>query len=320
MRAVAAPARGAAVGRGLAFAVAAAALAAGIALLSPAVLREAPVWVSLAAGALYLLAHGLRALRLAMLAVPLLGVSGRSAALLHLATAPVTLLLPLKLGELVRLHQLAVMSRQVANAVVVLVLDRMFDALLLIPIIILLAMTEPAFEVGAPVLVLTAAAAILSTIMVVLGPGVLGSLQRYIVIHHGNPRMLRRLPALDRLRRVTAEGAMVVRAQAAQLGLLSALIWTSELAAAWLFARFGASADGRSAGALLMDRLADASAALGLAGTDPALAASAGSGLLALLAIWPVALLLYFRRMGSEPRRRPPSVRAPIVDAGRHAR
>jgi len=287
-----------------------AAFAAGALLLAPRTLQAADARVALAAGAIYLAAHGLRAVRLAVLAGPLLGITARTAGLLHLVTAPLALLAPLKLGELFRLQQLAVTSGQLANSVLVLLLDRMFDALFLVPIMVALAVAHAPGEIEPATLWLTATAAVLPLVAVVLGPGLLAALQDYVVIHHLDPRALRLLPVLDALRRVTEAGALTARRQGLQLALLSVLIWGAELAATWLLARFVAGST-RDAGLLLTDRLVDLWGFLGGSGQDPALAASAAISLLALLLIWPIALLHYFRRVDFEPRRRRASAKAP---------
>ncbi len=270
-----------------------------------------PVWMTLAAMALYLLAHVLRALRLGIIAGPLLGASVRTTAALHFVCAPLVTLIPMKLGELVRLHQLWLIGRRLSGAVIALLIDRMLDATMLLGLLGWFALIgHPAIDQAHMVLVLTAAAVGLAGLVLVLGPSMLASLQRYVLIHHQSPALLRGLPMIDLLRRGADEGRVLVRRQGAPLLVISASIWMLELAAAAIFTTAVMDPGLRNPGLLLLARATQEWLIATSAGVDPAFAASAASGILVLLAVWPAAIWIYIRRIGAEPQRlrRPPNL------------
>lgn len=278
---------------------------AAAALVGPAAFGAAPVWATLAAMALYLTAHLLRAARLAIVASALLGVSARTTGLLHFATAPFVMLVPLKLGEGVRLHQLWVAGRRAPGAVIALLIDRTLDAVMLLALLISLSLSGQSLDGGAAtVLWLTGAAAAAAGVAFVIGPRACASLQRYVVVHHRRRTSLRGLPFIDTLRRSLTEGAALLRKQGAALLVISVLIWGMELAAAALFATWALTPELRDAGVLLVTRTTQEWRAATGAGVDPALAASAAASLLVLLAVWPVALYVYISRLDAEPLRR----------------
>ena len=153
-------------------------------------LPAATIWL---AALIYLASHVLRALRFALLSMDMLGISGRTAALMHFATAPFALVLPFKSGELLRLHQLWQLGGTAIYAVIVLLIDRMYDSLFLIPILLILLMQSSA----PPVLtLLTILAAFIPLVVVVIGPKLLSEVQRYVLVHHNNPRVLPMSPAI----------------------------------------------------------------------------------------------------------------------------
>lgn len=301
--------RGRAGRRHIAWALAAltvAALIGAVVTLAPAVTARATIAAAVMAGALYLAAHGLRAIRLAMLAVPLLGVSARTAALLHVATAPATFLLPLKIGELARLHQLWFAGKRASGAVIVLLLERMLDAVMLLSLFLwATAGGAPAHGGMAITMALTVAAVTIGAIVLLLGPSALASLQRYVVINHQSRHAIRALPLIDLLRLGIGDGAALMRRQGAQLLVVSALIWTLELLAAGLFVEWGGASALRETALLLLGRINQEWRALAGGAVDPAVAASASTSLMVLLLTAPAAIILYVRRLDWEPSRRP---------------
>lgn len=270
-----------------------------------------PVWGVLGPILLYLASHGCRAVRLALLATPILGTSGRSAALLQLVTAPAALLLPLKLGELVRFQQLHRLgaSRDWLLALIVLVLDRLMDAVLIVCLfgLVWLQANGPVALSGAVVLSI----AMLAAAVIVFGvlPGPLAMLQRYILVNHQAALPRRVLGVIDRLRNATGMGARQIAAQGGLVGLVSVAIWLLEFAAvALLFTALAAAAPeaaarhGSAAELLLVRTAAEWGALAGIV-DDPATRLSATLGLAALAAIWPLALHLYLQRRRLEPMR-----------------
>ena len=122
-----------------------------------AALASWPVQYLAPAAALYLASHGLRAVRLAIMAARILKLSARSGALVHLVTAP-AVVIPFKLGEVVRLHQLWYLGRSLPGAVLVLVVERFFDAAMLL---LLLAVVYAAQgPLGAEAVILFAATSV----------------------------------------------------------------------------------------------------------------------------------------------------------------
>lgn len=263
---------------------------------------DLPLLATIAACLVYLFSHVLRAMRLGLLSIDLLGVSGRTASLMHLATAPLTLVLPFKSGELLRWHQLWQLSGSAIYALIVLLIDRMFDSLFLVPMLCLLVMMETA---PPALVVLTLFVAIVPLVVLVVGPKLLTETQRYVVINHNNPGTLLVLRKVDALRLLVVRAALVARNRAPELGVLSFLIWLCEFAACLIIivALHGASAGiGGSALELLGIRLV--APVWGLEAGTAAGAAIATSSI-ALLLPWPVLVMLYLRRRKHEPRRAP---------------
>lgn len=261
-----------------------------------------PVMAAVAAGVVYLLSHVLRAFRVAVLSMDLLGISGRTASLMHLVTAPVALVLPFKSGELIRWHQLWRLSGSAVYAVIVLLIDRMFDSIFLVPILVLLL-----FHFSAPpaLTLLTLLAAVVPLVVLVIGPRLLAEVQRYVVVNHNNTRALSVLGQIDALRLIVARAALVARRRALELSILSFLIWLCELAVCVIivYGIAGASA-GLGGNALELMGVRLVAPIWSLEAGSLAGIAIAISGI-ALLLPWPLMILFYLRRRKSEPSRVP---------------
>ncbi len=198
--------------------------AAAVALLSFLV-SVSPI-MAISVGLLYLLGHALRAMRLAALSIDLLGTSGRTTAAMHFATAPIAMILPLKTGEFLRLYALSKMSGSVVYSIVVLLIDRMYDSLFLLPILVYLTL-----QGGAPpaLAVLTLLAATIPLTVVFVGPKLLTEVQRYVVASQHNPVTLDTLRKIDAARKLVIRAARVSQRQAPQLCVISFLIWLCEI-------------------------------------------------------------------------------------------
>ena len=72
----------------------------------------------IAAALLYILSQCLRGIRLMILAIPTLEVSGRTTFALQFYTAAVAAVIPFKLGEIFRIQQLASISQRPVAAIV----------------------------------------------------------------------------------------------------------------------------------------------------------------------------------------------------------
>ena len=183
----------------------------------------------LAAAILYGAAHMLRAARLALLAAPALNMHVRTVVLLHFHTAPVSFIVPFKLGELYRWQQLAWLSRNPGGSLLIVLLDRMLDAMVL-----LLALAVAAGFAGrlAPGTVLIAGLLTLATMLglfvVLVAPGCFHALQAYILQNHSAPRARKLLPLVDASRLAVSSARERLRANFMVLLFLSAVIWVIE--------------------------------------------------------------------------------------------
>lgn len=265
-------------------------------------LGNLPATAIVFAGLLYLISHSLRAFRLALVSIDILGISGRSTALMHFATAPVGLFLPFKLGELLRLHQLWRLSGTGTYAVVTLLIDRMYDSLFLVPFLLVLLTLGNA---PTALILLTLLAATIPLVVVVLGPKLLTEAQRYVVVHHNNPRTLALLPRINALRIVVVRATAVARRRALEISLLSFLIWLTEFLVCFvLISAFNAELQSMTVQAmnLLGERLVAPWWDLTPGSLEmQALVLSA----MTLVLPWPLMFFLYLRRQKGEPRRMP---------------
>lgn len=184
------------------------------------------------AGVFYLVSHGLRALRLAVITVPLLGLGLRKAAMLHFFVAPWSLVMPVKLDELIRVNELAIAGRSWPNAIMALLIDRVVDALVLVALILMLA----AYGIdgnGVLAIVLAGALLVLGTTFLA-APIVLATAQRHVFAHHHHARAADALRVIDAVRRLVLRGRATIAATAPLLVMTSACICALELAASAL--------------------------------------------------------------------------------------
>lgn len=256
-------------------------------------LRQAPLGLAVLAGLFYLLAHVFRAIRLAIVSVAMLNVTARTVVALHFATAPVSLFLPFKLGEALRLWGLWRVGGKNAYALVVLLIDRMFDSLFLLPVLgLLLALGQ---SVPVSLIVLTLVAAVIPLFVVVLGPKILAELQRHVVRHHDTPQAVDLLRRIDGARRIVTQSAHVARRQAVELSVISLFIWLSELVFCALLAQgFLAALQ------LLGGRLVASWWSLG---GDPVAGLALAIMSLSLLAFWPLSCVILLSRWKTDHRR-----------------
>ena len=267
-----------------------------------AAVRE--VWPAALAAALYGMSHVLRAIRLALLAAPALGMHIRTIMLLHFHTAPVSFAVPFKLGELYRWQQLAWLSANPLGSLIILLLDRTLDA------VILLAVLGVAIALGGQLPPYTAAlsgvlalATALGLFAVLVVPGCLETLQAYILQHHSAPRARRALRIIDSTRLMTRNAHDRLRGNVVLLLFLSAAIWALESAMLVVLAQQLNQETRMFLISLLTMTLAPQTAAW-----PPMAVVSLYSlvCLLTLLLIWPFATALYIMRIGN-PRRRGPA-------------
>lgn len=192
------------------------------------VLRE--VWAAvLAAAVLYAMSHVLRAARLALLAAPALNMHVRTVLLLHFHTAPVSFIVPFKLGELYRWQQLAWLSRNPAGSLLILLLDRMLDAIVLLIVLAVLAATGGSMPPHTALISgLLALATVLGLFAVLIAPGCLEAMQAYILQNHSAPRARKALRIIDSTRLMFSNARERLRGNVVLLLFISAVIWALE--------------------------------------------------------------------------------------------
>lgn len=263
----------------------------------------------LIAAFLYGISHVARAVRLAILAAPSLNMHIRTVALLQFYTAPVSFIVPYKVGELFRLQQLAWLSRDPVGALVVLLLERMLDALVLTAVLAGVVVVEgtlpPHMDLFAALL---AGATVLGLFAIFVAPGALRAIQAHILGHHSAPSALRLLRLVASARSVVNVAAKRLVGNLALLLSLSALIWGVESSIVVLLAQ---RLQGKATmfltslltmtisprgGGIAAETLTDLYVAIGLA---------------VLMLIWPVATALYLQRIRF-PRRSVPSDPRPL--------
>lgn len=183
----------------------------------------------LAAAALYGAAHVIRAARLALLAAPALNMHVRTVVLLHFHTAPVSFIVPFKLGELYRWQQLGWLSRNPGGSLLIVLLDRMLDALVLLLALAVVAGFAGRIAPNAvPIAFLLALATVLGLFVVLVAPGCLHALQAYILQNHSAPRARRLLRLVDASRLAVGNARDRLRGNFLLLLFLSAVIWVIE--------------------------------------------------------------------------------------------
>ena len=182
--------------------------------------------------AVYLLAHFLRGVRLAVLSVALLGLRFRTGLAVHFLAAPWSLVLPLKLDETIRWGALTRLSGSPFRSVAVLLLDRSADA------VVLLLLGVLALSAGWNVTIAVVVAIFIAVVIIAftfgIAPSLVKTLQRYILLHRSGPQIVGILRIVDRLRRALDFGAHKANETFPFLVVSSILIWAMEIAAIWL--------------------------------------------------------------------------------------
>ena len=256
------------------------------------------------AGALYLASHGMRATRLAIIAMPILGTSFRTGVLIHLFVAPWSLLLPFKLDEAIRVGELSRAGRSLPRALMVALIDRSMDG------VVLIALSWPLLERGHDTIGGFTGFVGLGLTFITLGffllPLLLEMVQRHLFSFHYRDRAYRVLRAVSELRSLLAVGRATIGSVFPFLAISTLAIWALELGAALslLDAMGDLPGSGLAAVSLMLHR-ADASWRIVSLGRRPDLLQSALTlaFLYALLVPWPVVAWFYRRRLSSEPRR-----------------
>ncbi|HEX8513072.1 MAG TPA: lysylphosphatidylglycerol synthase domain-containing protein [Allosphingosinicella sp.] len=256
----------------------------------------------LLAGLLYLASHLMRALRLAIIATPMIGLSFRTGVYLHFFVAPWSLLLPLKTDELIRLHELGRAGRAWTRAVLVVLIDRSMDGLVLVALsIYLLRMghTDVASFTGVLGVGLTAL-----VIAFLILPVLLESAQRHIFTNHYGDYAVRLLRWVSYLRGLLTVARQTIHRVLPFLALSTIAIWSIELAAVYAaLSAVGTDMPSFVVPTEAMVTRAGESWRMLLGGGASELGQTSRIFFLFLLAVWPFAYFGYRRRNRVEPSR-----------------
>lgn len=185
-----------------------------------------------AGGGLYFLSHVLRAVRLAVIAVPLLELTLRKAIMLHFFVAPWSLVMPMKLDELVRANELAISGGSWPRAIMTLLIDRTMDAVLLLGMILFLRAGGIGGNAALAVMLGAALLVVCATFLAL--PIVLETAQRHVFAHHYHARSAQVLRVIDTVRRLLIRGRTTIASTLPFLILSSLCICALELTAAGL--------------------------------------------------------------------------------------
>jgi hypothetical protein len=182
-----------------------------------------------AAGFVYLASHGLRVLRLALL-IGGWRIGFRTIAKFHLFTAAVSLIAPLKLGEVFRIAELTNIVGSGSRAIAIVWLERGLD---ICAILFLLMMTD-AHSLGRDFNAIAALAIVFivaTALTFFVVPDNLRRLSVFIIRRYSNPVSVPLLKSIDRLRRSILQAPQLLQKRIGTLAALTALIWACELAA-----------------------------------------------------------------------------------------
>jgi hypothetical protein len=179
--------------------------------------------------ALYLFAHLARFARLGVL---LNANCLRKLLALHFYTAACSILIPLKLGELVRINELAWWTGNFWRGLLIVWVERIFDVVAL-ALMILFLLFETGIELRALRLLLLAIGAFifLSLLVFFILPEQLFSLNLHVIRSYKGRKAVRILRVVDTAYDFLQQFRLLVAGKITTLSLLTALVWGLELAA-----------------------------------------------------------------------------------------
>lgn len=187
-------------------------------------------WMVAAAASSYLLGHLLRVARLAIL----FGADGarlRYFGAAHVATAAVSAFAPFKLGEVLRVTELAGLGVGLSRAVVAVVFERALDlAALAMLVLTAVAIDSSVVAETRPALALMAMTALVMALFVIGGQGATRGLTLYVIKRYRGSPSLAVLAVLDRTDGALAHARTMVRGRLQVLVALSLTIWLAEFA------------------------------------------------------------------------------------------
>ncbi|HVJ35766.1 MAG TPA: hypothetical protein VND94_21845 [Terriglobia bacterium] len=239
----------------LAFAGCGIAMLAGLWLLAATPISIFDWQAAAIAGGLYILSQGLRALRLAII-VGDPAKSLRQLVQAHLVGAAASFTLPYKIGDLLRIMELAFVLRRgrsygIWRAVLVVWIERVYDALPITALLFFLGVTigEDTLRLVAPILAAMITFIVLTLLTFFVLPENLDGLALFLARrYHGN-RVVTVLRSIDRLHRLAGDARRMLHRKHITLISISAVIWIAEITTAGLI--LGKGEIGSSAAALL---------------------------------------------------------------------
>ncbi len=208
----------------------------GLILLMTTTLRPTP-WSDLVAGAaIYLVSQSLRAIRLAII----VGDPGKSLRQLiraHLIGAAASFCLPYKMGDLLRVIELAYVLQRPGNigfwrGILVMWIERVYDALPIAFLLLFLGVTigTNAIHVVVPVFAAIVGFVMATLIAFFVMPENLDGLALFLARRYHGHRVVRLLQLIDSLYRLTADARRMLHRKHITLITISSLIWGAEIA------------------------------------------------------------------------------------------
>jgi hypothetical protein len=203
-------------------------------------------WPDVVIGAsLYVLSQGIRAVRLAII-VGDPGKSLRELVQAHLIGTAASFCLPYKIGDLLRVVELAFVLRRKGNlgiwrSILVIWIERVYDALPIAVLLLFLGATagEGTLWIVAPILAALVTFIILTLLTFFVLPENLDGLALFLARRYHGPRVVMLLRYVDRLYRLAADAKRMLHRKLITLMTCSALIWGAEIAVIGLIFRQG---------------------------------------------------------------------------------
>ncbi|OSM04905.1 hypothetical protein MAIT1_03013 [Magnetofaba australis IT-1] len=188
----------------------------------------------LMAGGLYLLSHLMRVLRLGLLLAKHEEFSLMRLGQAHLFTAGLSLLLPFKLGEGMRIVELGHLTGGLWRGFALVWLERVFDALMLLPLLLLALGGDANTDATTPLILSLTLFAVATLLAFVVLPQNLTYLIHRLIRRHHSQRALLALDLMHRIRSRLLHVTDMARGKLATLVTLSFVIWFCEIGLFWL--------------------------------------------------------------------------------------
>lgn len=196
----------------------------------PSVLDDDNVPRIIGAIAIYAFSHLLRFLRLALL-IHNPAVRLRRVLQVHLLSTGLGVLLPFKLGELVRIRELGIVTGSLRTGVLAVWLERTLDAAVLIVLLLLTAVGVPeSLNLLTPFLIVISAFVAITIVLITVVPANIREMMLHLVRRPSGERSVTVLRFLRAVLAMLQEAPAMLRGRVPSLILLSTLIWAAEVA------------------------------------------------------------------------------------------